>query len=339
MASSDDERQIGDQEQITDQEQVTDQEQTGDQEQPGDQPSGPGNRHHSGGPRSEAGLAASSQNSTKHGILSEHLILRGENPADFAALLEQLREALDPVGAFEAFQVERIAVGIWRQRRLVRAETEQLEHQWAQLRADERRFVAESVELLVQQADAGSGSGPSMAQTAAEFHGQFQAEYVRNGKLIENATIEDLEKLADKAPNIVGLLLVEAEKKGVSVVDILNDYESIAEWVKATIAIQKQAKAALAGISAQGAAVNSQAKDAPDASKKMEKSAEKNTANEVMQSRWIPANMEVLGRYQTMLDNQITKAMKALFDAQEARRKANEYTDTDKVVAVQKPGK
>jgi hypothetical protein len=63
-----------------------------------------------------------STNATKHSILSDRLIIDGEKTADYAKLLQELGTALNPVGLVEAALVERIAISMWRQRRLVRAE-------------------------------------------------------------------------------------------------------------------------------------------------------------------------------------------------------------------------
>jgi hypothetical protein len=87
------------------------------------------------GPRSAAGKAVSSANATQHGILSRHLILPGESRAEFDALLQQLMREQQPVGTLEQALVERMAVALWRQRRLVAAETAQ-----AQLRQGELSF-------------------------------------------------------------------------------------------------------------------------------------------------------------------------------------------------------
>ena len=79
------------------------------------------------GPRTDTGKAVSSGNATRHGIFSAQLILQDEEPEEFQALVAALQVDLRPVGAIELTLVERIAVNIWRQRRLVQAETAKLE--------------------------------------------------------------------------------------------------------------------------------------------------------------------------------------------------------------------
>ena len=75
------------------------------------------------GPTSVGGKGKASRNATQHGILSARLLVDDEEADDYGALLRELVGALRPVGAAEAALVERIAITIWRQRRLVTAET------------------------------------------------------------------------------------------------------------------------------------------------------------------------------------------------------------------------
>ena len=79
------------------------------------------------GPQTGAGKAVASGNAIRHGIFSSQLVLADEEPDHFHALVAALQNDLRPVGALELTLVERIAVSIWRQRRLVQAETAKLE--------------------------------------------------------------------------------------------------------------------------------------------------------------------------------------------------------------------
>jgi hypothetical protein len=75
------------------------------------------------GPRTPSGRTRSSQNALQHGVLSAKLVLPGESLDEYHALLQSLMSELLPVGTLEQLLVERIAVAIWRQRRLVGAES------------------------------------------------------------------------------------------------------------------------------------------------------------------------------------------------------------------------
>ena len=85
------------------------------------------------GPRTKAGKAARSANAVQHGILSHHLILPGESRDNVESLLQQLMGEQQPMGTLEQALVERMAVALWRQTRLVAAETAQLRLQQAEL--------------------------------------------------------------------------------------------------------------------------------------------------------------------------------------------------------------
>ena len=75
------------------------------------------------GPATVEGKAQSSRNATQHGLLSRRLVLDDEDPSEFYILARELSQSLRLFGAAEAALVERIAITIWRQQRLVRAET------------------------------------------------------------------------------------------------------------------------------------------------------------------------------------------------------------------------
>ena len=78
------------------------------------------------GPKTPAGKAKVRWNALTHGLLArEAVILRGEgkeDPAEFAALLEDLVAAVVPDGPIEEMLVERIAVCYWRLSRACRCE-------------------------------------------------------------------------------------------------------------------------------------------------------------------------------------------------------------------------
>jgi hypothetical protein len=59
----------------------------------------------------------------RQAILSDRMLFDGEKPAEFCALLQELNIALALVGIVEAALVEWIAISIWRQRGLIRAES------------------------------------------------------------------------------------------------------------------------------------------------------------------------------------------------------------------------
>jgi len=74
------------------------------------------------GPKTKKGKAIASQNSLRHGLLSQELILKDENSEDFDCLRKNLYLSLNPVGTLEEVLVEKIVSAAWRFRRLIKVE-------------------------------------------------------------------------------------------------------------------------------------------------------------------------------------------------------------------------
>jgi hypothetical protein len=70
------------------------------------------------GPITEEGKLASSRNALKHGILSETVLLPGENPASFEADAQDLFDEHKPLGHTEQELVEIMIVARWRRTRI-----------------------------------------------------------------------------------------------------------------------------------------------------------------------------------------------------------------------------
>ena len=79
--------------------------------------------HKRGGPRTQVGKQKSCQNAVKHGVFSKLFLLKGESRSEFDSLLAGLRACYQPEGMLEEALVEKLAVLMWRQRRLLIAES------------------------------------------------------------------------------------------------------------------------------------------------------------------------------------------------------------------------
>jgi hypothetical protein len=66
-------------------------------------------------------------NAITHGVLSSRLILADESPDIYGRLRDALEHSLKPVGMLELALVEKIAVALWKQRRMVAAEAASIE--------------------------------------------------------------------------------------------------------------------------------------------------------------------------------------------------------------------
>src|SRR5258708_16032634 len=80
------------------------------------------NAQKSTGPSTPEGRAAVSLNSLKYGLYAETLILPGEDPAAFAALLDRLDAEYQPATPTEETFVSQIAMATWRRARIQRIE-------------------------------------------------------------------------------------------------------------------------------------------------------------------------------------------------------------------------
>src|SRR5215470_11552958 len=89
------------------------------------------------GPRTAAGKTRASRNATRHGVLSKAVILKDESSAEYQELLDGLRETFQPEGALEDLLVEKLATTSWRLRRVLIAESAEVQrnvesYEWEQ---------------------------------------------------------------------------------------------------------------------------------------------------------------------------------------------------------------
>ncbi len=256
------------------------------------------------GPVTANGKAAVSLNAVRHGLLSAKLFLDDEDPADFDALQCDLQRSLNPFGALELALVERIAITMWRQRRLIAAETAAiaLEHGAAKIAGD----VSSELNLSYSN---------ELTETEIEpfdvDHAQWCTVVMDEIDRLEEIDIKSLEK---QAPHVFGQLSSDAEEDDSEPEAFLDDYSG--------------------GATAYIAELYNYCR------KQLQKAEERPRilalAQQVKQKRLVlPAKtLELFARYQTTLDNQIYKALKALRDAQEWRLKTIEAS-ADPVADVQ----
>ena len=74
------------------------------------------------GPKTSEGKDAVRLNALKHGLLSQEILLPGEEEEALRELGERLRDELQPAGELESLLVDRIIASYWRLRRLGRVE-------------------------------------------------------------------------------------------------------------------------------------------------------------------------------------------------------------------------
>ncbi len=94
---------------------------------------------HSTGPKSSEGKEAISYNRITHGLCSKKVILPGEDPAAFHALLDGFMADLKPVDLIERTMVQQIAESYWRLDRARGIETGTFEIEARNMRAQLRK--------------------------------------------------------------------------------------------------------------------------------------------------------------------------------------------------------
>ena len=250
------------------------------------------------GPVTASGKSTASQNAVRHGLLSARLLLDDESPGDFEALQRELQSALGPLGHLELSLVERIAITLWRQRRLVTAETSAI----ALSRAPRKIAAGVSTEL-------GLGYG---SELKAEDLGPFDQDRIAWCRTVLNEveTLEQIDpvSLAKLAPAISEQLRSDAEEDGESVETFLGAQEKgitgyvagLIDWCHEQIKLAENRPAVLA------------------------------LAAEVRARRMILPDgaIAIFSRYQSTLDNQLYKALRALRETQVWRLKTLDAGET-----------
>jgi hypothetical protein len=243
------------------------------------------------GPKTQQGKAIAKTNATRHGILSQELMLPHENPEEFGALLQSLIAELGARGTLECTLVERIAVAIWRQRRLVRAERQDIEQQ-------------NEPDSPFDQFKNSSGREPSlnsvpdeqlidMTLSSYRFEGKLddlekELRQMANVKAITDDVYEaDFPLLANLFPVNKQLASNPFEKNGAEKMNVLPAGERN-KWLAGILRVRAR-------------------------------SARLDTDREAANAITIPSNTESLARYQAALDNEWYKAMRAFREARQHR--------------------
>lgn len=244
------------------------------------------------GPITAGGKAIASLNATKHGLLSGRLFVGDEDPQEFEVLLHRLSESLRPVGAIEETLVERVAITIWRQRRLVTAESARIGL------ARQLKPVATAV-----SAELGRGFLNEVKEDDLEPFDSVQEEWCSKAiEEIDNLGEPDLATLEQQAPLIYGQLLTDAEDE--TPATYLAEHEGgLAAYVAELLLWCRK-----------------QLREAEQRPQLLELAEQVRTKGLVL-----PADaLMLMSRYQTTLDNQLYKALRALRETQAWRLKTLE---------------
>lgn len=259
------------------------------------------------GPRTAAGKGVVRDNALKHGFLSRHLIIEGESPEDFGQLLDELMREYRPVGVVESGLVEQVAICLWRKARFVRAEAAMVNLNRRTFGEAQAREVAQRLGL---PEEAWRGIPAPLADGADEDQ-NLLADLVQQ-RAAWQALIDE-EVLTGPAPfarlpeamraHLLGLHGVDA---GGIEAAVLAEYGSWEELVAQHLRLFDEL---------------------------IEKQRIREVSLLVMESQALPTQTELLTRYQTTLDNDLYKALKALREAQ-AWREARAALEASAVPAA-----
>lgn len=178
-----------------------------------------GNSLKSTGPVSIEGKKKVSGNALRHGIFSNKLVLKDEDPDEYRALLEQLQAELKPVGILESSLVERVALSLWRQQRLVRAETAYIELE---------RKAGDIVAAVNQALKLGRSENAVTAKDLAELDAglyRWCVGFLKEYDALDSVADLDMAILKASAPLIHRQILEDAEGYGGSVAELFEDYD------------------------------------------------------------------------------------------------------------------
>lgn len=261
------------------------------------------NASKSTGPQTAEGKATASRNALRHGLRSNQLLLDGEDPEEFAELQADLLQALAPVGAIEQSLAERIIIAVWRQRRLARAETAAL----ALERRDDE--ILDGLRRLHDYDERDGITATCLKPFDAELIAWCRA-VLDEVDALQVYTLEELEK---SAPHAWGQLKDEADEDNETPEAYLSGAENGLKEFLADLCnwCRRQLEAA---------------EKRPQLLKFVEQLRKRGLV--------LPATqLDVMARYQTTLDNQLYKALRAYREAQEWRLKTLEHFDGEQTGA------
>ena len=164
------------------------------------------NARKSTGPITSTGKAKVSGNAIKHGILSNKLTLPGEDREEYQAHLEDMISSLRPSGSLETMTVEKIAINLWRQRRLVNAETAEISlriHPERIAKIVSRELGSRFNPVTVLELSRGDAEHAEWYETIKD-----EIEFLRTLNLYEN----DWESIKKETPSLIQFLMTNVTR-------------------------------------------------------------------------------------------------------------------------------
>jgi hypothetical protein len=127
-------------------------------EQTVSQPNSPAIIRKSSGPQTAAGKQRSKYNARKHGIFSRETVLKGESRQQYESVLAGLLDDFQTVGSAEELLVEKLATLSWRYRRLLIAESAEIQRRAEFIEWEKGSEVQQEVEQIEEERRLASSS-------------------------------------------------------------------------------------------------------------------------------------------------------------------------------------
>jgi len=155
------------------------------------------------GPRTRQGKERSKYNALKHGVFSAQVVLPDESKAEFHALLDGLRNDFQPKGTLEDVLVEKLAALFWRNRRLIIAESAEIQKGVKFLTWDKEQMGLSSIEEYQNFA-------LETIQDEVKRLKRYESESARAGIESSRMELDALSRNVPDAPQLDRLLRYEA---------------------------------------------------------------------------------------------------------------------------------
>lgn len=258
------------------------------------------NSQKSTGATTAEGKATVSKNAIRHGLLSQRLIITGEEIQDFDALLVGLMQSVAPEGMLEKVLVEKVAVAMWRQKRLVAAESASIELGRRLESQANRNVINRTLNLgyggmLGEEEDAKLDELKPLSKDEQETLGWCR-DFLKEYAALDDEALysENLARLKKEAP----LMLEELEQQAEELPLEAYTNEQLREGADNLVAWGKK-----------------------QLSNNIRREKIRDVAAQVLISASAPVNNGLLARYSAGLDNELYRAIEALRKQQEFRLK------------------
>lgn len=242
------------------------------------------NAKRSTGPTSIQGKLKVSQNAITHGIFATTPLLPHENATEFAVLSQDIADVFPPIDAIAAGLVERIVLGIWRQKRLRNAEAAKLQ-------------ISMTPEIMAEEISDVLKLPYNKRLSAKSISEDQESTYIHWTKVVEEfsnlnikAAPSNLAQVSISAPHVYAQLKSDALKSVLTYDVFMKNTDKVIASLEST---KKYAEDFIAANAINHTAYN--------------------IAEQMKFAKLIPAgaNLDFLSKYQVQLDTDLYRAMDA----------------------------